>query len=47
MTVASSTGQRPARSEERARRVRRSALLLAVLALAFYAGFIALGVLNS
>ena len=32
---------------ERGRRNRRTALLLALLALTFYLGFIALGVLNS
>ena len=32
---------------ERRRRARRGALLLALVALAFYAGFIAMGVLNS
>ncbi|HSN72162.1 MAG TPA: hypothetical protein VLT59_11660 [Steroidobacteraceae bacterium] len=33
--------------QERKRRVRRMALLLALLALTFYLGFIALGVLNA
>ena len=33
--------------EERRRRARRGAFLLALVALGFYAGFIAMGVLNA